>query len=66
MLAALAQLAKGDKPSETKEEAAPKGLAAPASEADESVLEAVMDEFRAAPDSKAALRSLRALISKLR
>jgi hypothetical protein len=64
MLAALAQLAK----SESKEEG-PVEKASPSSApgaVDESVLEKAMEEFRAAPDSKAALRSFRALIASVR
>lgn len=66
MLAALGQLAKEAKPSELKEEGpAPAGPSS-APGVDESVLEAAMDEFRAASDSKSALRSLRALLAHLK
>lgn len=63
MLAALAKLAKSD---ELKEEAGPVSAPSSPGAVDESALEAVMDEFRRAPDSKAALRSLRALIAQLK
>jgi hypothetical protein len=68
MLAALAALAKD---TGVKGEEATVSAAAPSPEpgrssVDESVLEAAMDEFRRAPDSRAALRSLRALITHLR
>lgn len=65
MLAALAQLASKDEPKEEGpvEKAGPSS--APGA-VDESVLEAAMDEFRKASDSKTALRSLRALVKYLR
>lgn len=64
MLSALAQFAKSDKEEGPAEKPA-SSSSAPAA-VDESVLEKAMDEFRAAPDSKAALRSFRALLASVR
>ncbi len=65
-LSALAQLARSGKQEGPAEDATPLATAQESGAADDSVLEAAMDEFRGAADSKAALRSLRALIAHLK
>jgi len=62
LLASLAEKPAAKADPDQAVEAAP-GTPSPSSDA---VVESLMEEFRRAPDSKSALRSLRALLSQLR